>query len=102
MYDILLDGLIDTSPADVQCRAAVKIGDSAYGGGVAPLGDTCRIVINNVMSKSSHTILIGGSLTDSILTNIVQYGSSGKAVTVASGPECVRDLTTTNVRVIKN
>jgi hypothetical protein len=102
MYDILLDGLIDTSPAEVQCQAAVKIGDSAYGGGVAPVGDTSRIVVNNVMSKSSHTILIGGSLSDSILTNIVQYGSSGKAVTVASGPEYVRDVTTTNIRVIKN
>ena len=62
MHDILLDGLIDTSPEDVQCRAAVKIGDSGYGGGVAPLGDTYRIMVSNVTSKSTHTILIGGSL----------------------------------------
>ena len=102
MHDILLDGLIDTSPAEVRCRAAVKIGDSAYGGGMAPLGDTCRIMVNNVISKSSHTILIGGSLSDSILTNIVRYGSSGDAVTVASGPKYVRDVTITNVRVIEN
>ena len=34
MHDILLDGLIDTSPDDLRCRAAVKIGDSGYGGGV--------------------------------------------------------------------
>ena len=102
MYDILLDGLIDTSPADVQCKAAVKIGDHAYGGGIAPLGDTCRITISNVTSKATHAILIGGSLCDSILTNIVQYGSSGKAVTIVSGPEYVRDVATTNVRVIKN
>ncbi len=102
MYDILLDGLIDTSPAEVQCKAAVKIGDRAYGGGVAPLGDTSRIMVNNVISKSSHTILIGGSLCDSILTNIVQHASSREAVTIASGPEYVRDVTTTNVRVIKN
>ena len=102
MYDILLDGLIDTSPQDVRCQAAVKIGDHAYGGGVAPLGDTCRIVVNNVLSKSRHTILIGGSLSDSILTNIVRHGSAGDAVTVASGPQYVRDVTITNVQVIKN
>jgi hypothetical protein len=63
--------------------------------------NTCRIVVNNVMSKSSHTILIGGSLSDSILTNIVRHGSAGDAVTVASGPQYVRDITITNVHVIR-
>ena len=100
LYDILLDGLIDTSPADLQCRAAVKIGDHAYGGGIAPLGDTSRIVINNVLSRSQQAILIGGSLSDSILTNIVQHGPGGQAITIAAGPEHVRDVTTTNVRVV--
>ena len=55
MYDILLDGLIDTSPQRVRCRAAVKIGDTAYGGGIAPLGDTRRVIINNVISQLPST-----------------------------------------------
>ena len=100
MHDILLDGLIDTSPDDVRCRAAVKIGDSGYGGGVAPLGDTSRIMVSNVISQSTHTILIGGSLSDSILSNLVRHGSKGEAVTVASGPQYVRDVTITNARVM--
>jgi len=99
LHDILLDGLLDTSPEDVRCRAAVKIGDHAYGGGAAPLGDTSRIIVQNVISQSTHTILIGGSLSDSILTNLVRHGASGEAVTVASGPNNVRDVTITNVRV---
>lgn len=98
MHDILLDGLIDTSPEGLRCRAAVKIGDHAYGGGVAPLGDTSRIIVQNVISQSTHTILIGGSLSDSILANLVRRGS-GEAVTIASGPNNVRDVTITNVRV---
>lgn len=100
MHDILIDGLIDTSPADVLCRAAVKIGDHAYGGGVAPLGDTCRIIVQNVVSKAQHTILIGGSLSDSILANLVRHGSAGEAVTLASGPENVRNVTIGNVRAV--
>jgi hypothetical protein len=44
--------------------------------------------------------LIGGSLSDSILNNIVRYGSGGQAVTVASGPDYIRDVTTTNVHVM--
>lgn len=101
LHDILLDGLVDTSPADVQCRAAVKIGDRAYGGGIAPLGSTCRITISNVVSQAKSAILIGGSLCDSVLNNIVQHGP-GEAVTVASGPDYVRDVKRTNILVQKN
>jgi len=100
MHDILLDGLIDTSPAGVQCKAAVKIGDHAYGGGVAPLGDTCRVIVNNVTSKAKHTILVGGSLCDSILANIIRYGTQGDVITVASGPGYVRNLKTGNLHVM--
>ena len=100
MYDVLIDGLIDTSPAEVRCKAAVKIGDHSYGGGIAPLGDTCRIIINNVLSRSTCAIQIGGSLCDSIITNIVQYDSPGDAVTIKAGPEHVRDVTITNIHVV--
>jgi hypothetical protein len=99
MNDVLLDGLIDTSPQGVRCKAAVKIGDRAYGGGIAPLGDTRRIIINNVISRSEHTILISGSLCDSIISNVVRYEVNGEAVTIASGPQYIRDVTISNIRV---
>jgi hypothetical protein len=99
MHDIVLDGLLDTSPSGMRCKAAVKIGDHNYGDGVAPLGDTCRIVVNNVVSRSEHTILIGGSLCDSIISNIIRHDVDGPAVTVVPGPEFVRDITFSNVHV---
>jgi len=102
MYDIMVEGLIDTSPPELQCRAAVKIGDHNYGGGIAPLGDTSRILVHNVISKAKYPILIGGSLADSILSNIVQHGSAEEAVTVASGPQNLRNVTITNVCVVKD
>jgi hypothetical protein len=101
LHDILLDGLIDTSPEGHQCKAAVKIGDSNYGGGIAPLGDTRRIVVTNVMSRAKHTILVGGSLSDSILSNLIRYGSGGEVVTIAAGEDYVRDLTISDVHVMK-
>ena len=99
MYDVMLDGLLDTSPPEVRCKAALKIGDDRYGGGVAPLGDTCRIMVSNVTSRSEHTIMIGGSLCDSILTNIIRHELPGDAVTVVPGPEFVRDVITGNIHV---
>ena len=99
MYDIVLDGLIDTSPADMRCKAAVKIGDSHYGGGVAPLGDTSRIIVSNVISRSQHTIMIGGSLSDSIISNVIRHDIEGDAVSFIAGPEHVRDVALANIRV---
>lgn len=99
MYDVMLDGLIDTSPPEVRDKAAVKIGDSRYGSGVAPVGDTSRIIVTNVTSRAEHTIMIGGSLCDSIISNIIRHGTPGEAVSFVSGEENVRDVTITNTRV---
>jgi hypothetical protein len=96
MHDIVLDGLLDTSPPELRCKAAVKIGDHNYGDGVAPLGDTCRIMVNNVISRSEHTILIGGSLCDSILSNLLRHDVPGSPITVVSGPQFLRNVTITN------
>lgn len=99
MYDILVDGLMDTSPPEVRCKAALKIGDSGYGGGVAPLGDTYRIMVTNVLSKAQYAVLIGGSLCDSVINNVLHQGAEGNAVFVAPGPEFLRDVTIGNVQV---
>jgi len=98
LHDIVLDGLIDTSPPDVRCRAALKIGDHNYGDGVAPLGDTARIIVTNVISRCEHTILIGGSLCDSAISNVIRWDVPGDVMTFASGPEHVRNLTITNLQ----
>jgi len=101
MHDIILDGLTDTSPPDMRCRAAVKIGDKNYGEGVAPLGDTYRIIVNNVISRSEHTIMIGGSLCDSIISNVIRYDVAGQAISLVSGPEYMRDVMTSNLHVVE-
>jgi hypothetical protein len=99
IHDVILDGLIDTSPRSQYIKAAVKIGDRNYGG-FAPLGDTCRLVINNVISRADHTILIGGTLSESIITNVIRYGRPGDPVTYAAGREGVRNLAIANVRTL--
>jgi len=101
MHDIMLDGLIDTSPDTMRCKAAVKIGDKNYGTGVAPLGTTYRIFVSNVTSRAQHTILIGGSLADSVLTNIIRHGSPGEVVTILPGKDFIQNLTISNTHVME-
>ncbi len=100
MHAILVDGLVDTAPDDVVCRAAVKIGDADWGGGGAVPGETSRIVVRNVMSRSQHAVLVGGSLVDSSLENVLQEGGRGEVLTIQSRPDQIRDVTTVNVRAV--
>lgn len=99
IHDVILDGLIDTSGSTKPCRAALKIGDNnPKWGGVTPLGDTCRIFVNNIMSRSQHTILIAGSLSESIITNVIKYDAEGPPITYESGENNVRNVLISNVR----
>ena len=101
IHDVLLDGLIDTSGTGRRCRAAVKIGDSnPVWGGVTPLGDTYRIFLSNIMSRAQHTVLIAGSLSESLITNVLKYDGPGDAITYASGAEKVRQVEIQNVRTM--
>ncbi len=101
IHDVIFDGLIDTSGSDRRCRAALKIGDSnPKWGGVTPLGDTYRIFVSNVMSRSEHTILIAGSLAESALTNILKYDAPGDPVTYESGMEHIRNVEVLNARAL--
>jgi len=98
IHDVLIDGLIDTSGTGTRCHAAVKIGDNNPAwGGVTPLGDTHRLLINHVVSRSRNTILIAGSLSESIITNVIKHDGPGNPITYQSGPQHTRNLHTTNI-----
>lgn len=101
IHDIILDGLMDTSGSGKRCKAALKIGDSnPKWGGVTPLGDTHRIFISNVMSRAEHTILIAGSLSESVITNVIKYDAQGDPITYESGSRQVRNVEISNVRTM--
>jgi len=98
LYDVVLDGLIDTSPPGRPCKATLKIGDANPAwGGVTPLGETHRLILSNIVSTSRHTILIAGSLTDSTITNVIRCKEDGDPITYESGKEFVRNVQISNV-----
>lgn len=100
LHDVIIDGLVDTSPAGVRSKAAVKIGDTAYGGGAAPLGDTSCVIVTNVITSACHAVLIGGSLCDSIISNVLHRASDGETIAIPAGPAFIRDVTTANIRTV--
>lgn len=93
IYRILIDGVVDTSPEGVVDRATIRIGDSNPAwGGVTPLGDTYGITVTNIHSQSRQAVLIAGSLTDSIISNVVNYNPDVSGVGFESGKENVRNV----------
>ena len=99
LHHVQISGLIDTSPAGKQCRAAVKIGDAAYGG-AAPLGDTSDIQICGVHSKAKFAVLIGGALGNSMISDVLNYEPSNNGVALQLGNEKTEGLFLNNIRTV--
>ena len=70
MHNIMLDGLLDTSPETHRCHAAVKIGDINYGGPAKP-GETTQFQISNIQTHARHAFVFGSVLADSMINNIM-------------------------------
>ncbi len=93
IHHVILDGVIDTSPQEIDDYVTIRIGDAnPKWGGVTPLGDTYGFVITNIQSKSKSAIMIAGSLTDSIISNVINYNPEVTGITYKSGIENVRNV----------
>lgn len=84
LHDVLVEDLTDLSPEDLHDKAALKIGDSNYGG-AAPIGDTYAVTVRNVRSRAQNGILFGGTLADSTISGLVQEYAGGVAFDAAPG-----------------
>lgn len=97
MYNIILDGVIDTSPPELRNRATVRIGDNvARWGGVTPLGDTFGFHISNIISYAEKSVVIIGSLQDSIINNVSNFNSLTQPVLFESGKANVKNVIISN------
>lgn len=97
IYNVICDGVIDTSPAGHRNAATIKIGDNnKKWGGVTPLGDTYGIQISNVISYSENPILIAGSLQDSIISNVINHNPQTTPVVYQSGRQNVKNCIIVN------
>ena len=78
MHDIMLDGVLDTSPEGHVCHAAVKLGDVNYGG-PARVGETARFRIGNVQTRARYAIVLGAPLADSMIDNVLMFRTRRKS-----------------------
>ncbi len=103
IHHVTIDGVIDTSPENIDDRATVKIGDVVPAwGGATPLGDTYGIIVNNVITKSKSGVVILGSLCDSIISNVINFNPNTAGVTfVVDGKSYDDPRTALNARNVQ-
>jgi len=95
LYNIFISNIMDTSKdGDVRNKAAVLIGDAGYYSiAKNQLGETSRIFVDNVLSRSKSVIKIRGPLKDAVIRNVVGYGGNTNLIEYSDAP-------TENVKVI--
>lgn len=84
IYNVVVDGIINTAPLDQYSRRALLLGvDGDWG---EPLADGLRnITISNVISLSKNSVVLFGELQDSAISNVVDRNPEGKSITLLDG-----------------
>lgn len=81
IYNVVIDGIIDTAPNCTSSAGTLLLGDSGYYGENKP--DSMRnITISNVICNSSKAVYIEGFLTDSVITNVINKNPNCPVLTV--------------------
>ena len=94
IYNIVIDGVIDTSPDVNACVGTLLLGDRGLYGENLP--DSMRnVTVSNVICHSRAAVIVEGFLSDSVITNVVNQNPSVPAVTV-SRPDGLRNVTISN------
>lgn len=82
IYNVVIDGVIDTCPADVRHHSTVIIGqaDSEYG---KNLPDGVRnVTISNIINRGQQCVVVGGYLKDSVISNVINCNPECPVITV--------------------
>ena len=100
LHHILLDGLMDSSPEELRCAAALKIGDTNYGG-LAAVGETYAIIVKNIYSRAQRPINLVGSLSDSLIDGVLNLNPESEPCVIAN-PEIVRNVDFLSMKTISS
>ena len=80
IWNVVIDGIVDTTPDDCTHGATILFGDDGYGKN--PEDGLRYITLSNVVCKAECGIDISGYLKDSIVTNIINKNPNASTVIV--------------------
>jgi len=82
IYNIVIDGVVDTAPAELRNAGGIKLGcgDGEYG--VSTPRGMSNITISNCIFNGSRAVFVQGFLVDSCISNIINNNPNCPAVNV--------------------
>lgn len=82
IWNIVIDGVIDTAPDGLNHFGCIMLGtaDTAYGKNNAD--GMKNIIISNVISNSREAIIVGGYISDSVISNVVNRNPDCPCISV--------------------
>ncbi len=82
IYNVVIDGVVDTSPETGLARGTLLLGDGGTYGENKP--ESMRnVTISNVLCNSKSAIIVRGFLTESVITNVVNRNPDCPVLTVS-------------------
>lgn len=95
IYNVVIDGVIDTVPDCSSTAGTLFLGDSGFYGKNLP--DSMRnITVSNIVCNSQKAVFVGGYLTDSVITNVVNQNPDTPALYV-SREDGLKNVITSNL-----
>ncbi len=95
IWNVVIDGVVDTSPQGFLAGAVIELGD---GGGYGEnWKDSLRnIAISNVICDTGNAIRVGGYLSDSVISNVINRNPDCACITVHK-PDGLRNVVTSGL-----
>ena len=81
IYNVVIDGVVDTSPDHGLARGTLLLGDRGTYGENLP-DSMLDITVSNVICNSKRAIIVRGFLSDSVISNVVNRNPDCPALTL--------------------
>ena len=99
VYNVVIDGVIDTSEAPKEHGGTILLGESSHYGENRP-NDMRNVTVSNVICNSKRAVYVKGFLNDAVISNIVNQNPACETVTVVR-ENGLRNVTVSNAITVQ-
>lgn len=82
IWNVVIDGVIDISSDDLNNFGCIMLGTADSGYGENSTDGMKNIAISNVISNSSEAIVVGGYVSDSVISNVINRNPESPCISV--------------------
>jgi len=82
IWNVVIDGVVDTSSDNLENFGCIMLGTADIGYGKNRVDGMKNISISNVISNSKEAIVVGGYISDSVISNVINRNAECPCISV--------------------